>query len=199
MFALIITMIGCLILGMALPATAAYIVSQLLFCPTLISLGVPVFPANMFIFYFGVIAQITPPVCVASYTAAGIAKGNATRTGWNAFTFAITGFLVPYVFVYNPSILLMGVNGAPWSLGSTVYQCIIMVFAEILLAGGITGYCFGMLKPFVRALVAISAIAIIVPERVSTMAGLAVGLVTLICIIIYYKKHPEQKTETVRI
>ena len=115
-FALVIGMIGCMILGMALPTVAAYLVGVILFVPCirpiLLQKGMELFTANltanMFVFYYGIMAQITPPVCVASYTAAGIADGNAMRTGLKGFTFAIVGFLVPFVFVYNPAILLQG-------------------------------------------------------------------------------------------
>lgn len=106
--ALIITMLGCLILGMAVPAVAAYLIAVTLFVPVLTSLGISLMVAHMFCFYFGVMAQITPPVCLASFTAAGIAKADSWKTGWTAFFFAFVAFLVPYVFVYQPAILLQG-------------------------------------------------------------------------------------------
>ncbi len=103
-------LLNCLIEGVkqasyvALPTSAAYLIGNVLFCSSIQGLGIEALPANMFIFYFGVIAQITPPVCMASYTAAGIAGASAWRTGWKAFTFAVTAFLVPFLFVYQPAI-----------------------------------------------------------------------------------------------
>jgi TRAP-type uncharacterized transport system fused permease subunit len=106
--ALLIAMIGCMLLGMALPTVAAYLVGVTLFVPTLQNLGIPQLVANMFVFYYGIMAQITPPVCVASYTAAGIAGADAMKTGLRGMLFALVGFLCPFVFVYNPAILLQG-------------------------------------------------------------------------------------------
>ncbi|MFQ3621174.1 MAG: TRAP transporter large permease subunit, partial [Spirochaetales bacterium] len=87
---------------------AAYVVSAILFVPTLIKLGVLPLAAHMFVFYFGIIAQITPPVCLASFTAAGIAGADSWKTGWTAFLYATVAFLVPFVLVYKPGLLLVG-------------------------------------------------------------------------------------------
>src|SRR5690625_2017059 len=101
-------MLGCMILGMALPTVAAYLVSNILFVPVLIRLGIGQLPANMFVFYFGIMAQITPPVCLASYTAAGIAGADSMKTGVTGFVYALVAFLVPFIFIYQPAILLIG-------------------------------------------------------------------------------------------
>lgn len=106
--ALLITMLGCMLLGMALPTVAAYLVANVLFVPTLIGLNIQPLQANMFVFYFGIMAQITPPVCVASFTAAGIAGADSMKTGLTGFAYALVAFLVPFIFIYDPSILLVG-------------------------------------------------------------------------------------------
>ena len=106
--ALLIAALGCLLLGMALPTVAAYLIAVTLFASAIQGLGISALVTNMFIFYFGVVAQITPPVCLASFTAAGIAGASAWKTGWKAFSFAITAFIVPFAFVYRPAILLEG-------------------------------------------------------------------------------------------
>ena len=171
LFALMIAMVGCLLLGMALPTVAAYLISNILFCPTIISLGVPALPANMFIFYFGVIAQITPPVCLASFTAAGIANGNSWKTGWTAFSYALVSFLVPFVFVYQPEILLMG------TMMQTIVTTATMAFGIIFLAGGVAGYLFTPLKHvWQRSLLVVIAILIITPETLSSVIGIGAGL-----------------------
>ena len=119
--ALLIAALGCLLLGMALPTVAAYLIAVTLFASAIQGLGISALVTNMFIFYFGVVAQITPPVCLASFTAAGIAGASAWKTGWKAFSFAITAFIVPFAFVYRPAILLEG----------TVVEIIIAYFIVI--------------------------------------------------------------------
>jgi len=135
--ALIFAMGGCLLLGMALPTVAAYLIANILFSSTLINLGIGALPANMFIFYFGVIAQITPPVCLASFTAAGIAGSGSWKTGWTAFGYAFVAFLVPFVFVFQPELLL--VSG---TYLDTAFAAAVLAYGIIFLASGLTGYMF---------------------------------------------------------
>lgn len=99
LLALIVAAIGCLLLGMALPTVAAYLIANTLFSSAIMGLGVETLVANMFIFYFGVIAQITPPVCLASFTAAGIANASAWKTGWKAFACAMGFGLIAYCVI----------------------------------------------------------------------------------------------------
>jgi TRAP transporter 4TM/12TM fusion protein len=187
LFALLIAMVGCLILGMALPTVAAYLIAVVLFCPTIVKLGVPVLPANMFIFYFGVIAQITPPVCLASFTAAGIAGGNSWNTGWKAFIYATVSFLVPYVFVYQPSILLIG------SVTSIITTTVLMAIGVIYLAGAVSGYFFVTLDyAWQRILMFAIAVLIIIPETITTVIGIAAAAV--VGAILYIKARKDRKT-----
>lgn len=168
--ALLIAMIGCILLGMALPTVAAYLIANILFAPTIIAIGVHPLAANMFIFYFGVIAQITPPVCLASFTAAGIAKGNAWKTGWLAFTYAFVAFLTPFVFVFQPSLLLMG------TVMETITSAIIMFIGVMFLACGIAGYFFNEIEElWIRIALFIIAVVIIIPETITSIIGLIIG------------------------
>lgn len=172
--ALIFTMLGCMLLGMALPTVAAYLIANILFCSTLVSLGIDPLPANMFIFYFGVIAQITPPVCLASFTAAGIAGASSWKTGWTAFAYALVSFLTPYVFVFHPSLLLEG------TMMETVLNTAIMAYGIIFLAGGIAGYLFVPISNIgIRVFLAVVAIFIIIPENITTMIGIPLGVAVL--------------------
>jgi TRAP transporter 4TM/12TM fusion protein len=180
--ALIIAMGGCLLLGMALPTVAAYLISNILFVPTIVALGVPVFPANMFIFYFGVIAQITPPVCLASFTAAGIAGADSWKTGWKAFTYALVSFLVPYVFVFSPSILLEG------AVVDAVITTVVLIIGVLFLSCAVSGYCFGALRALFRAVLAFAAILTIVPERISTISGIVIGVAMLVICFLLSKR-----------
>jgi TRAP transporter 4TM/12TM fusion protein len=176
--ALIMAMAGCLLLGMALPTVAAYLIANILFCPTLIALGIPSLQANMFIFYFGVIAQITPPVCLASFTAAGIAKADSWKTGWKAFSYAVVTFLVPYIFVFQPSVLLIG------TVGEIIYVCTVLIVATIMLAAGLTGYLFGSINWFFRILLVAGALCVGIPETITDIIGFiiaaVVGIITFI-------------------
>lgn len=182
--ALIITMLGCMLLGMALPTVAAYLIANILFCSTLVSLGIDPLPANMFIFYFGVIAQITPPVCLASFTAAGIAGASSWKTGWTAFAYALVSFLTPYVFVFHPALLLQG------TAIDVVVNAAIMAYGIIFLAGGIAGYLFVPIKNIViRVLLAAVAIFIIIPENITTIIGIPMGIAILAYFFLQGKKH----------
>lgn len=179
--ALLIAMVGCMILGMALPTVAAYLVGTILFVPCirpiLLATGMAEFTANlcanMFVFYYGIMAQITPPVCVASYTAAGIADGNAMKTGLKGFSFALVGFLVPFVFVYNPAILLQG----------TVVEIVIataqMALGTYFLAITVSGFFKRNLKAWERIALFAAAICLIAPEVISTVIGIVLGLAIL--------------------
>jgi len=115
---LLLAMPACLILGLGLPTTANYIVTSAIIAPALIKIGVPGLAAHLFVFYFGIKADLTPPVCLATYAASGIAGANPTRAGLKAFCIALPSFFLPYMFVYAPSILLQG--GLQATLGAVV-------------------------------------------------------------------------------
>jgi TRAP-type uncharacterized transport system fused permease subunit len=180
--ALMVTMLGCMVLGMALPTVAAYLAAYILFIPTLSRLGIPPLPANMFIFYFGIIAQITPPVCLASFAAAGIAGANTWKTGWTAFRYAIPAFLVPFVFVEKPELLLMG---TPWQI---ISAAAVVLFGTYFIAAAVAGYLIVEIESKIyRSLVLLCALCIIIPENISTIVGIAVGIALIIFALL--KKH----------
>jgi TRAP-type uncharacterized transport system fused permease subunit len=133
----------------------------------------------LFIFYFGVIAQITPPVCLASFAAAGIAGCNSWKTGWTAFSFALTAFLVPFVFVEKPAIILMG------TFIDTILSTTILFFGVFFLAASLTGYLFGTIKSkLYQILLFAVAMSIIIPEDISTYIGLLLGTVLIVISLI---------------
>lgn len=179
--ALIIGMVGCMVLGMALPTVAAYLVGTILFVPCIkpILLGIGYSDmtasmcANMFVFYYGIMAQITPPVCVASYTAAGIADGNAMKTGLKGFTFAMVGFMVPFVFVYNPAILLQG------TAMEIVIGVVQLAIGTYFLAIVVSGFFKSNLGKIERVVLLCCALCLIAPEMISSVIGAAVGIVLL--------------------
>lgn len=182
--ALIIAMFGCMLLGMALPTVAAYLVSNILFVPVLIKLNVNPLSANMFVFYFGIMAQITPPVCLASYTAAGIAGADSLKTGFTGFMYALVAFLVPFVFVYNPELLLMG---TPAEIAKAT---VILFFGTYLLAGAISGYMVAPLNKFNRAILFIGALCMIAPETITDIIGLVIGVYIIATGLLKKKKVP---------
>ncbi len=180
--ALIITMIGCMLLGMALPTVAAYLVANVLFVPTLIGLNVPALPANMFVFYFGIMAQITPPVCLASFTAAGIAGADSLKTGFTGFSYALVAFLIPFIFVYDPSILLMG-TGAEIAKGA-----IVLYIGTYFLAASMAGYLKVPLNKIERAVLFAAALCLIAPELITDVIGLGVGAVMFVSCMMKKRK-----------
>jgi TRAP transporter 4TM/12TM fusion protein len=132
--AAVLTMIACIILGMGLPTTAAYIITAILGVPALMDLGVPPIAAHMFIFYFAIISFITPPVAISAYAASGIAGTNAMKTGFESFKLGLAGFIVPFLIIYSPSIVL---EGSAWS---TIVDSFTAVLGVSALAGGLIGW-----------------------------------------------------------
>ena len=179
--AMCIAMVGCMILGMALPTVAAYLVGVILFVPCIqpILLQTGLEPAtaalcsNMFVFYYGIMAQITPPVCVASYTAAGIAGADAMKTGLKGFTFAMVGFLVPFVFVYNPPLLLKGT----WT--EIAVATLQLAVGTYFLAVMVAGYYKTHLNVIERVLLFGASMCLIAPEMISSIVGAVIGVVIL--------------------
>ncbi|MFP3091330.1 TRAP transporter permease [Treponema sp. TIM-1] len=150
-FALVLTMIACLILGMGIPTTANYVIMATITAPIVIRMGVPVLAAHMFVFYFGIVADITPPVALAAYAGAAIAKANPIKTGVTATRLAITAFIIPYIFVFSPSMLF--IDTTPLEvIRIVVTSC----FGMLGLSVGLEGY---MLRK------------VIVPERIMAIAG----------------------------
>ncbi|MCX8118202.1 MAG: TRAP transporter permease [Desulfobacterota bacterium] len=164
--ALIFTMIAGIVLGMGLPTTAAYIVQAALLIPALIKLGVPVIAAHLFVFYFAIISAITPPVAMAVYAAAGISGSNLWRTGLAAMRAGATGFIVPFMFVYGPSLLLIG---SPISVVTTILSASVGV---ILLSAGLMGWFLKETTFLERGLLIAGALCLIKPGWVTDMVGL---------------------------
>lgn len=185
--ALIITMLGCMLLGMALPTVAAYLVANVLFVPTLIGLGVPPLPANMFVFYFGIMAQITPPVCLASFTAAGIAEAEPLKTGFTGFAYALVAFLIPFIFVFDPSILLMG------SAFEIAKGTLILFVGTYLLAASMAGFFMVPLSKVERIILFIGAVCIIAPEMITDIIGITLGAALFMICCLRKKKMEKEK------
>ena len=183
LLALVVAAVGCLMLGMALPTVAAYLIANTLFCSAIQGLGIEALVANMFIFYFGVVAQITPPVCLASFTAAGIANASAWKTGWKAFFFAITAFIAPFMFVYRPSILLIG------TVTEILISCAMTACATFFLAAGVAGYMGKNLSAAERVLFFAAALMFIMPGSMFDLIGIVMGVVLVVWCLIFSRRQ----------
>ncbi len=166
--ALMLTMVGSIILGMGVPTTAQYIITSTLAAPALAQMGVPMMSAHLFCLYFGVLADVTPPVALATYAASGIAKSNPLKTGFTALVTAVAGFLVPYMFVYNPYLLLRG-NPVMIVLG-----CVTALVAIIALSAGVQGFFVSDLNPLERLVFLAVPFLIVYPSLLANGAAVAV-------------------------
>ncbi len=138
---LFLTMVVCLVLGMGIPTIPNYIITSAIAAPALLKLGVPLIVSHMFVFYFGIMADLTPPVALAAFAAASIAKASPMRIGWKATHIAIAGFVIPYMAVYAPALML---QGGTWL--DTVYVVGKAIVAIGLWGGAAVGYLRGPLN-----------------------------------------------------
>jgi TRAP-type uncharacterized transport system fused permease subunit len=168
MVALGLTALGSIILGMGLPTTAAYVVLAALGAPALVELGVPLLSAHLFIFYFGCISNVTPPVSLAAFAAAGIAGAPPVRTAAAAAILATAGFAIPFLFVYEPALLLE----AGW--GAAALPALSALVGLVALAAAFMGFLRTDLSPALRVLLAVAALALLMPGWVSDLGGLVV-------------------------
>ncbi|MDD3820020.1 MAG: TRAP transporter fused permease subunit [Spirochaetales bacterium] len=154
--ALILVMITCLILGMGLPCTPAYIIAVTIGGPAMMALGIPTLPAHLFVFYFAIMAEVTPPVCIASYCGAAIAGTKPLATGVESSLIAIMGYLIPFIFVYNPALIL---RGTPLDIIATF---LLGVIISGLWAATFSGYLFKHLNIIVRILLGLVTAGLVV-------------------------------------
>ena len=174
---LILTMICCIILGMGVPTTANYCIMASTCAPILIKMGYPLVAAHFFVFYFGIVADITPPVALAAYAGSAIAKSNPMKTGINATKLAIAAFIVPFIFAYNPQMLFENVT--------SVFQVVQIVISALLgifaVAAGLEGYILRKMGWPLRVLAVIGGLTLLIPGTVSDLIGLVIvaGIIAL--------------------
>ncbi|OUQ17241.1 C4-dicarboxylate ABC transporter permease [Lachnoclostridium sp. An14] len=165
MVLLLLTMLTSVILGMGMPTSAAYVLLATLIVPALEQLGVAKIAAHFFVFYFGIMANVTPPVAVAAYTAAGIANGDAMKTGFIAWRLSLAGFLLPFLFCLNPALLG---KGTPVEIGLAVVTALIGSYG---LATGVQRYFKGNLSWIQTAVVLLGSVGMLMPGAVSDVIG----------------------------
>ncbi|NLG70050.1 MAG: TRAP transporter permease, partial [Firmicutes bacterium] len=163
---MVATMLTSLVLGMGVPTTANYVISSTIAAPALLQLGVPLLAAHMFVFYFGVVADITPPVALAAYAGSGIAGSNPLRTGVVASRLAIGAFLIPYIFVFSPVLLLQDVT-----LAHTLQILATSVTGMFAVAVALGGYLRTTLALWERVLFLVGGLMMIEPKLTTDAAG----------------------------
>ena len=182
--ALFFTMICCIILGMGVPTTANYCIMAATCAPILVRMGVPMIAAHFFVFYFGIVADLTPPVALAAYAGAAIAQANPMKTAIQATKLAIAAFVVPYVFALNPVMLFEGNPG--------VFQVILIAATSLIgifgVSAGLEGWILTKMNPFQRIISAAAGILLIDPSPLTDVIGVAV-IVLIIVWQIFQKKN----------
>jgi TRAP transporter 4TM/12TM fusion protein len=176
-FTLVMTAIVCILLGCGVPTTPTYLIMVTIAAPALAMLGVQPLVAHFFVFYYGVIADITPPVALAAYAGASMAGADPFKTGNTAFRLGLAKALVPFVFVYSPSMLLV-TKGFNWpEFCETTGGCVIGV---VMLAAALTGYGLARMPNWERLWLGSASVLVISPSRIATLTGLAMGLPVLL-------------------
>ena len=168
MVALFLTMVCCIILGMGVPTTANYCIMASTCAPILITIGVPKMAAHFFVFYFGIVADITPPVALAAYAGSAIAKSNPMKTGINATKLAIGAFVVPYIFCLNPAMLLIDVT--PLGVVQIIITSLIGIFG---VAAAMNGYLYRKLNWAARIAICVAGLMMMDPGFVTDLIGIA--------------------------
>lgn len=168
LLALFFTMIASIVLGMGVPTTANYVIMATITAPIVLQLGIDLLPAHMFVFYFGIVADITPPVALAAYAGSAIARSNPLKTGVQATKLAIAAFIIPYIFALNPSLLL---------LGSTPFDVITVTLTALMgmtgVAAATEGYLLTKMNPIIRVISLVGGLMLIIPGAQTDIIGLA--------------------------
>lgn len=182
--ALFLTMLCCIVLGMGVPTTANYCIMAATCAPILIRMGVPALAAHFFVFYFGIVADITPPVALAAYAGSAIAKANPMKTAFNASRLAIAVFIVPYVFCFSPALLMIDTNAME------VIRIVITSFIGIFgVAAGLEGYLKKEMNPLQRVLFVVAGLMLIFPSWITDI----VGIVLIVAVIVWQYAEAAKK------
>jgi len=181
---LVLTMILAIILGMGMPTSSAYIIMASLLAPGLIKIGVPLIAAHMYIFYFACLSAITPPVALASYAGAALAGASPSKTGYLGFRLGLAAYIVPYMFVYGPSLLAIG---GYFKIIFTIITAILGIFS---LGFSLQGWLFGNINIYQRILLFLTSLLLIKPGITTDLPGI---IILCIAIIFRYSIHKKNK------
>ena len=172
---LLLTMVCCIVLGMGVPTTANYCIMASTCAPILIQLGIPVVAAHFFVFYFGIVADITPPVALAAYAGSAIAKSKPMKTAVNATKLAIAAFIVPYIFAFNPIMLFEG----DASVFEMALVCVTALLGLFCIAAALNGHLFKKINPVLRIALVVGGLCAMIPGIASDVVGIAVAVVVV--------------------
>lgn len=173
--ALFLTMICCIVLGMGVPTTANYCIMAATCAPILVRMGVPLVAAHFFVFYFGIVADLTPPVALAAYAGAAIAQSNPMKTALQSTKLAIAAFIVPYAFALNPVMLFIDVTG-PMQVVSIIITSLVGIFG---VSSALEGYIFVKMNPVQRVMAAAGGLLLIDPRVLTDIIGIALVAVVI--------------------
>ncbi|SDK87609.1 TRAP transporter permease [Lacicoccus qingdaonensis] len=184
---LFFTMIASMVLGMGLPSIPAYIITATMAAPALAEFGVPVLLAHMFVFYFGIFANVTPPVALAAFAGAGVSGGDPMRTGFQALKLSIAGFLIPFIFIYEPALLMVDIEGLAANAReyplASVFDIIIVVITTVIgltaLSAGLEGFFKTHLGAISRFVLIAAAVLSVAPETFTDISGIIIIAVVL--------------------
>jgi len=174
MLGLMLTMVCCIILGMGVPTTANYCIMASTCAPILIKMGVPTIAAHFFVFYFGIVADITPPVALAAYAGSAIAKSNPMKTATTATRLAIAAFIIPFVFAFNPDMLLIDAT-----VGGIATISITAVLGMVGVAAGLSGYLLKRMNIVERMLAVGGGLLLVIPGTMTDIIGIVLTLIVL--------------------
>ena len=177
---LLYTAMACIILGMGLPTTAAYVIGASILGPALTKIGIPLLNAHLFIFYFACLSAITPPVALAAYAGAGIAKCNPMTTAIEACKIGFAGFIVPFIFAYNPAMLLQG------DIIDIIGVTFTALFGVVAMSMGFQGWLIVKLGIIPRLILIASGMGMVVPGTITDITGM--GGILLVALYAMSKK-----------
>ena len=184
LLALLLTMLCCIVLGMGVPTTANYCIMASTCAPILIKMGVPDIAAHFFVFYFGIVADITPPVALAAYAGSAIAKGNPMKTGITATRLAIAAFIIPFVFAYSPELLFVG--DVVW------YNVVLIILTATVgmvgVAAGLSGYLVRPMSVVERLITVAGGMLLIIPGTLTDLLGVGLIAVGIVLQLFAHKK-----------
>ncbi len=186
--ALFLTMLCCIVLGMGVPTTANYCIMAATCAPILVQMGVPMIAAHFFVFYFGIVADLTPPVALAAYAGAAIAQANPMKTAVTATKLAIGAFIVPYVFALNPAMLFINTTG--------VFEVVLIVISSLVgifaVSASLEGYIMAHMKWYERIISACGGLLLIYPGLVTDLVGLSLVAVVIVLQIITKRQNAKK-------
>jgi TRAP-type uncharacterized transport system fused permease subunit len=188
--ALVMTMLLSILLGTGIPTIPTYIITAALAAPALAKLGVALIVSHMFAFYYGIMADLSPPVALAALAAAPIARENPDKIGWEAMRIALAGYVIPFVFVYSPALMLQ--DGDPMAPQLGFYGAVVFATFKALVAIGLfgiiaIGFLFTRLTPLERLVAFLAALCLLGDFRFSDTAGFAL---TIACVLWQWRQRP---------